>query len=358
MEITNRNTKSAPTPSGRGKPKDKKVTTIRDIHSWVHKGNGDQANRKTARNTGLLTENVTEERLLFNRQLELGRERYKFLANHAYEKHKFIERQKRKNKRRNSTVLPPGTDLLRRRSLTIRIPQMDELSQSSGDIELCDAVDGGRLVLEDIENNTSTARDEVTLPKTVQAVSRRPTSSKQGFYINSSKAANAKVSRVAERLPAVTVKYDVDSAPQLPKVAFNDQMDTQIVTDIPGKSTMNNNGQHISPAIVSNVDMKALATNLKTTNETTVLWTGNRRNSRKSIQYGTKFPSSVNDPRYVALHETLVPLEVHTKKLDDVSDIIKRHKILQIESKSFKSLNSKFSHQKFLAFLLQKELTI
>ena len=354
MEITNRNAKSAPSPGGRGKPQDKKVTTIRDIHSWVHKGNGDQGNRKTARNTGLLTENVTEERLLFNRQLELGRERYKFLANHAYEKQKFIERQKRKNKRRNSMVFAPGTDLSRRRSLTVRIPQMDELSQSSGEVEMFDAVDGGRLVLEDIENTT---RDEVSLPKTAPAFSRRPTSSKQGVYLDSSRAANARLSKVVERLPAVTVKYEVDNVPQAPKVAFNDKSNALTLADLVGKPTVNNS-QHISPAIVSTVDMKALATDLKTTNDATVLWTGKRRNSRKSIQYGEKFPSSIDDPRYVALHETLVPLEMQSKRLDDVSDIIKRHEILQRESKSFKSLNSKFSHQKFLAFLLQKELTI
>ena len=350
--MNERNAKSAPTPGGRAKPKDKKVTTIRDIHSWVHKGNSDQGSRKTARNTGLLTENVTEERLLFNRQLELGRERYKFLANHAYEKQKFIERQKRKNKRRNSTIFAAGTDLPRRRSLTIRIPQMDELSQSSAENENFDAVDGRKVVIEEREK---LARDEVYLPKT--APSQRPTSSNKGVYLDSSRSANAKLSNVVERLPAVTVKYEVDYVPQAPRVAFHDRSNTPTLAEM-GKTIVNNNTQHISPAIVSTVDMKALATNLKSANEATLLWTGKRRNSRRIIRYGETFPSSVDDPRYVALQETLVPLELESKRLDDVSDIIKRHEILQRESKSFKALNSKFSHQKFLAFLLKKELTI
>lgn len=123
--MTERISKSAPAHTARLKQKDKKITTIKEINAWVHKGNSDQSNRRTARNTGLLTENVTEERMLFAKQVELGRERYKFLANHTCEKHKFIERQRRKQKRLYTSMIGPGKDLLfRKRSLTVYIPQV------------------------------------------------------------------------------------------------------------------------------------------------------------------------------------------------------------------------------------------
>lgn len=79
-------TKSAPAGRRNSKAKADKSSSMKEISQWINKGNNDQIQRKVARNVSSLTENVTEERMLYARQLELGRERYKFLSNHEYEK--------------------------------------------------------------------------------------------------------------------------------------------------------------------------------------------------------------------------------------------------------------------------------
>ena len=350
--MNERKAKSAPAQSERRKPKDKKVTTIKEIHAWVHKGNNDQGNRRTARNTGLLTENVTEERMLFAKQLELGRERYKFLANHAYEKQKFIERQRRKEKRMQSSIVAPGKDLTRKRSLTVRIPQVDELSQTSADsnehipkIDLKKMPSAGDIEHTKVsveEMYLPKAVEEVHLPKTVTVTPRRPKSITKGIYLDSSKTANTKslnlVCNSTEKFPSViSGRNEINSVPQTPKSVTS--------------------GPQTSPAIATTVDVRCLATNVSFADQLSLSWVKRRRNNRR-IRYGEKFPSSVDDPRYVALSESLIPLEVDTQRLDDVSDIIKKHEILRRDSKTFKSVKSKVNHQKFLAFLLEKGLTI
>ena len=339
--MNERKSKSAPAQSGRSKQKDKKVTTIKEINAWVHKGNSDQGNRRTARNTGLLTENVTEERMLFAKQLELGRERYKFLASHAYEKHKFIERQKRKQKRMSASAVTK--EIARRRSLTIRIPQVDELSQTSeGSNDNIPKLDNQNVpVIGDSEQSVVTVQD-IHLPKTVTINSNRPKSVTKGVYLDSSKSGNRKqlnlVTNSPDKLPAVVnVKYDINT-----------------IIDTP-KSTAR--GPQTAPAIATTVDVKSLANTVQFADQMSSKWTKKRRNSTR-IRYGERFPSSVDDPRYVALTETLVPLELRSKRLDDVSDIIKRHEILRRDSKTFKNAKTKVNHQKFLAFLLEKGLTI
>lgn len=339
--MSERKAKSAPAKGRRVKPKDKKVTTIKEINAWVHRGNSDQGNRKTARNTGLLTENVTEERLLFNKQLELGRERYKFLANHAYEKQKFLERQKRKQKRLNSSAMSEK-ESARKHSLTVRIPQVDELSNSSGEYDVFEDANGRKMSTEEKER----VMDELHLPQAVTP--RRSKTAYRGIYLDSSRTANSKAGGLAEKLPAVSVKTEIDSVPMTPKTNVyeipHDSVDG-------AKPTMVS-CQPITPAVVTSVDMKTLASNLQSVENV------RRRHKNRRIRYGEKFPSSVDDPRYLALEESLIPLEMESDKLDDVSDIIKKHDILRRESKSFKAFNSKYSHQKFLAFLLQKELSI
>ena len=337
--MTERISKSAPANTARLKQKDKKITTIKEINAWVHKGNSDQSNRRTARNTGLLTENVTEERMLFAKQVELGRERYKFLTNHAYEKHKFIERQRRKQKRLYTSMIGPGKDLLfKKRSLTVHIPQVEEFSQSSGEND-----DDQNKDSKEGTDKATTSKDEVHLPNAFVTTPRRPKSMNRGIYLDSSKMANTRV----EKLPLVSVKHDAETGPQTPKTRFVEKPNTP-VNDRQGTPVT---GRQAS--IANAVDMQNLATNLS------LKWARKRKSIyARNKTYGEKFASSIDDPRYVALQESLIPLEQESRKLDDVSDIVRKHEILRRESKTLNSHNAKYNQQKFLAFLLQKELAI
>lgn len=72
----------------------KRSHALKDIEDWVLSGT--DMSREITRHAGQLAENVTEERLLRTKLMELGRERFKSLAKHHYEKQAFAEKQKRK----------------------------------------------------------------------------------------------------------------------------------------------------------------------------------------------------------------------------------------------------------------------
>lgn len=72
----------------------KRSHALKDIEDWVLSGT--DMTREITRHAGQLAENVTEERLLRTKLMELGKERYKALAKHHYEKQAFADKQKRK----------------------------------------------------------------------------------------------------------------------------------------------------------------------------------------------------------------------------------------------------------------------
>ena len=83
-----------PASSAPSKIPSKRSHAQKDIEDWVLSGT--DMTREITRHAGQLAENVTEERLLRTKLIELGKERFKSLAKHHYEKQAFAEKQKRK----------------------------------------------------------------------------------------------------------------------------------------------------------------------------------------------------------------------------------------------------------------------
>ena len=83
-----------PVKSAPSKIPSKRSHAQKDIEDWVLSGT--DMTREITRHAGQLAENVTEERLLRTKLIELGKERFKALAKHHYEKQAFAEKQKRK----------------------------------------------------------------------------------------------------------------------------------------------------------------------------------------------------------------------------------------------------------------------
>ncbi|XP_063445998.1 uncharacterized protein LOC134725775 [Mytilus trossulus] len=82
----------------------RKRGVMKDIEDWInekHKREGEsdfddfmnRSSHKDSRMSGILPENVTEERLLRSRLFELGNERYKFLARFTFEKQQFQDKK-------------------------------------------------------------------------------------------------------------------------------------------------------------------------------------------------------------------------------------------------------------------------
>ncbi|XP_060562084.1 uncharacterized protein LOC132721729 [Ruditapes philippinarum] len=83
--------KSAPA----GRLKSKKTSVLHDIEEWVLSGKEHEP--ETSRiHSGQLAENITEERLLRARMMELGKERFKILSKYDHEIQTFKDKQKRK----------------------------------------------------------------------------------------------------------------------------------------------------------------------------------------------------------------------------------------------------------------------
>jgi hypothetical protein len=99
MEPPRRLSKSAPAGS-EGNMNRKKwgaagMSALKEIESWARQGQS--ASLDLSRHSGQLAENVTEERMLYGKLLEMSKERYKFLNQNNYEQKTFLDRQKMKS---------------------------------------------------------------------------------------------------------------------------------------------------------------------------------------------------------------------------------------------------------------------
>ncbi|KAK0055952.1 hypothetical protein Bpfe_014621 [Biomphalaria pfeifferi] len=74
----------------------KKNSAMKEIQAWVNSNCEYAQIPEVTRNCGQLADNVTEERMLKAKLMELSKERYKFLVQKAYEKKLFSDRQMKK----------------------------------------------------------------------------------------------------------------------------------------------------------------------------------------------------------------------------------------------------------------------
>ena len=393
----------------------KKSSTIKDINNWINKDNSDPLKRSTARHVSQLTENVTEERMLYARQLELGRERYKFLVSHEYEKQKFVERQTGKEKMMKKYMASARKIIEKaynerpnKKTLTVRIPQVEYMSQSSTPVQedqaerldsrtskastrslkkgtdcgtgmpRLESRPGSRLVgKSDTERSKSRTRGRVSVvqtqrtPKeitfvdysrpdsraTVKNVKDTPKVSKpcneltgmeaNGVYLNTS--AN-------EQEDDETEKRDRDG--RLPLVVshcnrrnFNNERNVSRLSARSRSSTCNkHNKQTFDTRPVCDKLSRTLAS---LTEPITPMW-----NKKKEYKFGEKFGSSITDPRYVALQNTLQPADLPLPTTAEIKDIISKNYVLRTSSRCESAANAKFTHAKFIALILQKELSV
>lgn len=83
--------KSAPV----GRNKSKKTSVLKDIEEWVLSGKEHEPGTSRI-HSGQLAENITEERLLRARMMDLGKERFKILSQCDHDIQTFKDKQKRK----------------------------------------------------------------------------------------------------------------------------------------------------------------------------------------------------------------------------------------------------------------------
>lgn len=76
-------------------PKD---SASRQIQAWARGGDYEGDSRDLGRHSGQLSDNITEQRVLQTRLLDLGRERYKAITEREYQKNRFIDRQQQKTR--------------------------------------------------------------------------------------------------------------------------------------------------------------------------------------------------------------------------------------------------------------------
>ncbi|XP_064630174.1 uncharacterized protein LOC135489031 [Lineus longissimus] len=81
-------------PRGKSKVLKPKSIASKEIESWAKS----KTDRRIdfARQSGQLSDNVTEQRMLQSKIMELSKERYKFMSQNAYERKVFLDRQQRK----------------------------------------------------------------------------------------------------------------------------------------------------------------------------------------------------------------------------------------------------------------------
>lgn len=408
--------KSAPANGRRqSNTEQKKNSTITEINTWITKGSNDQFKRSVARHVSQLTENVTEERMLYARQLELGRERYKFLVSHEYEKQKFVERQTVKEKRMK-TFMSSARRVIEKahsdkpKKITVHIPQVDYSSMSSTPVneEQTERLESraSKASSKSVKQNDSTtrlksltgskgqAKGDSSCKDTRQRCSRQPvTTAKKGpkeitfvdysrpdsralrdakesgklqagkqerknmagnsFYMNTSLNPSGE--------PSGSVTKENDST--LPAVTTaciqrtnNQDRNTPVLP--PRSSTMMaatgvGRNNHDIKAPCSRLEQVTALVTTSVSEPVTPKWY-----KKREIKFGEKFGSSITDPRYVALHNTLTPLDLPTEPKMNVKDIIANNYVLRTSSKCESAAHAKLMHAKFIALLLEKELAV
>lgn len=76
----------------------KSDSASRQIQAWARGGDYENDSRDIGRSSGQLSDNITEQRVLQTRLLDLGRERYKAITEREYQKNRFIDRQQQKTR--------------------------------------------------------------------------------------------------------------------------------------------------------------------------------------------------------------------------------------------------------------------
>ncbi|KAH3861899.1 uncharacterized protein LOC127866088 [Dreissena polymorpha] len=389
--------KSAPVRRLSRQAQGKKNNSVKEIQQWIAKDGGGDQTMRGARNVSQLTENVTEERMLYARKLELGRERSKFLSLHEYEKQKFVERQSTKDKMMKKYMDSARKVIEKahsRRTLTVHIPQVEYYSLTStpvGDentprlespvsakynissnrrMKSCPQLRSNPRI-HTAKSNTEATRGVVSsqgeafsvpVNDSLKSVSlysvdgpSRPSSTltkhavnatnsltkialtNRACYVNTSHGTNEENLRVS-------AKADVGRLPLTPS-----GRPKTIINDIGQAGTLQRGQRSSSPT----KSVKLLSVREDTKPTLTAPGTPQQSRDANTMERAS---SSVTDPRYLALETTLIPAVPLKKKPPPVVDIIAKNAVLKMRSKCESAASAKQMHTKFIALLLEKEL--
>ncbi|XP_074649199.1 uncharacterized protein LOC141904509 [Tubulanus polymorphus] len=150
-----------------------KTDATKEIQAWANEGS-EEKRLDVARQSGKLSDNVTEERMLESKILELSKERYKFLMQNHFEKKVFLDKQKRKCS--VMTELMKGIDAEKylRKSAIWSTKHVDEEQQYKYYKKPRVRYRGDRKNSTDLQQNCSKDRPQTThMPKIDHLVSAR-----------------------------------------------------------------------------------------------------------------------------------------------------------------------------------------
>ena len=368
----NRKPTAKSAPSYGRKRNEKKMSSLREIEMWVNQDNKEISSRTSARNVGLLAENVTEDILLYARQCELGRERYKFLVNHAYERQKFLENQNKKEKSMKKQMLAARRSIdktrlpfePRRRLLTVRIPQVDQTDSPTDGL---DEVDGGpdEVFLSPGRANVATAKEinivlhsgaekEIHLPKAVTLDTKK----NKGTYLKtgSVKSDQQVITRAKDKLPsvmsAVCKEVSYGGRPESLKSIKSGKTSVTRASNTPSGSKQ---AGKEAKAVENSGDILVATKIADVPNEPINSWASKSPYARMR-KFGQRFSSSVDDPRYVALASSLIPHSADGSPRSDIKDIIARKDALSKRSNCEGDYRKRL-HARYIAQILQRELS-
>ncbi|XP_052786465.1 uncharacterized protein LOC128221875 [Mya arenaria] len=407
-------TKSAPARRTSKAGMEKKNTTMKEITGWISNGEseGDQPVRRSGgRNVSQLTENVTEERMLYSRQLELGRERYKFLSLHEYEKQKFVERQSQKDKRMKRymesarRVIDKSCTSVKAKSITVHVPQVEYYEQTStpNDEDNTPRMASPSLsrfsahssksktTNTDLKNKRSTKNKAHTAsgsamfhnkgidtkigkPRVAFDASAEEPLSKGVDKVGGNKKQSRLMPSKSMREPSTNRRFntsaggiyvntseekpfDIDheierERNRLPLVGESSVFDDRRSKGILMRS------QSTSPAKCSLMYLNTVQTQTTAPAPNVVYKSlAPKLNEKRPPPYGERFGTAITDPRYVALQNTLQTCTKDSAARSKVSvkDIIAKNEVLKIRSKCEYAAHAKQMHAKFIALLLQNE---
>ena len=257
----------------------KRSHALKDIEDWVLSGT--DMSREITRHAGQLAENVTEERLLRTKLMELGKERYKSLAKHHYERQAFAEKQRRK------------FALLRRNRVTT--VSLNDLNKNSYAHSI--------LTKTDKPSEFNFNKSYIIRPKTVQFEQNRENIT-TGDYISTGAC--------DDRPNTVPTFCEFGDSTE----AFDHSTSLGIYSEWSRPSTAATSGLGRSVGSASSNSAKSWVKERKTTNS-----------------YGNKFSGLTREPRYAKLEEALSQTYSSKTKLD-VKTIVQKIESLHTPGKT------------------------
>jgi hypothetical protein len=212
-----------PDSSPRGKHRNEKLklksNAAREIESWARS----KTDRRMdyARQSGQLSDNVTEQRMLQSKIMELSKERYKFMSQNAYERKVFLDRQQKKTNVMKDLLKGIDVDRYVRRAgvlcsdLDPNLTPKKEPKKFSGRLALLDRLDPTKKSQKGTNNDEKAVEAQVAIrPHTTMPSIKENAALRNGAKVLP-KTANAALNRPSTGEAHVNFSSRVETLPDL-----------------------------------------------------------------------------------------------------------------------------------------------